>query len=200
MIAFISGTIHAVEDSSLIVVTGGVGYRLFCTGRLLSSVHIGEDIALHVYHHIRDDAQELFGVLDAADYRFLMLVLKVSGVGPKMALGMLSAFSTEQLMRAIVSQDVALLTSISGIGKKTAERIVLELKDASAELIGTGADVTGSEVGNGGFGSGDSGSVASALSGLGYRVDEIAAALAHVDTTLSSEEQLKAALYYLSQR
>ncbi len=200
MIAFISGTIQAVEDTSLIVVTGGVGYRLFCTSRLLSGVHVGEDIALHVYHHIRDDAQELFGVSDAADYRFLMLVLKVSGVGPKMALGMLSSFSTEQLMRAIVSQDVSLLTSISGIGKKTAERIVLELKDASAELIGTGGMDAASDLGNGGFGSGDSGGVASALSGLGYRVDEIAGALAQIDTTLSAEGQLKAALHYLAQR
>lgn len=198
MIAFIQGTIHAVEESSLVVVTGGVGYRLFCTSRLLSGVHVGEDIALHVYHHIRDDAQELFGVSDAADYRFLMLVLKVSGVGPKMALAMLSAFSTDQLMRAIASQDLALLTSISGVGKKTAERIVLELKDASAALIGSGDGGASSEVG--GEMSTDSSSVASALTGLGYRVDEVAAALSHIDTTVSSEEQLKAALYYLAQR
>ncbi len=198
MIAFIRGTIQAVEESSLIVVTAGLGYRLFCTNRLLSSVHIGEEIELHIYHHIRDDAQELFGVTDAADYRFLMMVLKVSGVGPKMALGMLSAFSTDQLMRAIVSQDVALLTSISGIGKKTAERIVLELKDALAALIGSGDGGVLPEVGS--EMSTDSSSVASALTGLGYRVDEVAAALSHIDTTVSSEEQLKAALYYLAQR
>lgn len=198
MIAFIRGTIQAIEESSLIVVTAGLGYRLFCTNRLLLSVHVGEEIELHIYHHIRDDAQELFGVTDAADYRFLMMVLKVSGVGPKMALGMLSAFSTDQLMRAIVSQDVALLTSISGIGKKTAERIVLELKDASAALIGLGDGGVPSEVGS--EMSTDSSSVASALTGLGYRVDEVAAALSHIDTTVSSEEQLKAALYYLAQR
>ncbi len=197
MIAFIQGTIHAVEESSLVVVTGGLGYRLFCTGRLLSSVHVGQDIELHIYHHIRDDAQELFGVADSAEYRFLMLVLKVSGVGPKMALAMLSAFSADQLMRAIVSQDIALLTSISGVGKKTAERIVLELKDASAAFVG-GGDTA--QAGTDAAALDDSSSVASALSGLGYRVDEVASALAHIDTTESSEQQLKAALHYLAQR
>ncbi len=188
MIAFLTGTIHSIDELSIILLVNGIGYRVYCPSTTISDIHLGENIELYIHHHIRDDAQELFGVRGQDEHQFLQLVLKVSGVGPKMALTMLSQFTPAQLYNAVMSQDVALLTSISGIGKKTAERIVLELKDSTVAIFSAGTAPAAAVVP-----SADS-LVVSALQGLGYQQQEIQEVLARIDTTLEPEEQIRAAL------
>lgn len=130
MIAFVRGTAADMTENSVIVETaGGIGYEIYMTGTDLGRIHIGEQVKIHTYHQVREDAMLLFGFSSKDDLSMFKLLLCVNGVGPKAALGVLSAVSADELRFAILSDDVKTLSKAPGIGKKTAQKLILELKD-----------------------------------------------------------------------
>jgi Holliday junction DNA helicase RuvA len=189
MIGYLEGTVVHTSPTYIIVSVGGVGYKVFAVPSLLGTP-VGQPIKLFTYHKSSDDGQALFGLPTASSLDFFELLLTVSGVGPKIALSILSAGDIEVLQRAIAGQDTAFFSQMSGVGKKTAERIIVELKDKMGTLPG-GLGVSG---GNGGS------EIFNALSGLGYGPYEIRNIMGELNASLSTEEQLKQALKLLSAR
>lgn len=130
MIAFVRGTAADMTENSVIVETGsGIGYEIYMTGTELGRIHMGDKVKIHTYFQVREDAMLLFGFLSKDDLAMFKLLLCVNGVGPKAALGVLSAVSADELRFAILSDDVKTLSKAPGIGKKTAQKLILELKD-----------------------------------------------------------------------
>jgi Holliday junction DNA helicase RuvA len=135
MIAFLRGRLHDKQPNRVIVDVGGVGYEVHVP--LSTFYQIGEpgaDVALRVHLHVREDAMQLYGFLTELEQHLFTRLIAISGIGPKLAIVVLSGMETRELVAAVQRGDVARLTGIPGIGKKTAERIVLELKDRLAEL------------------------------------------------------------------
>lgn len=124
----------AVSDYVIIDVNG-VGYQVLIPTRLANHFSpLGKEVELYTYFHVKEDQLQLFGFLDYGDKEMFELLLSVGGIGPKLALGILSAVTREDLARAIVEEKISLLTKLPGIGKKTAQRLILELKDKIAKL------------------------------------------------------------------
>ncbi|PIQ60296.1 MAG: Holliday junction branch migration protein RuvA [Bacteroidetes bacterium CG12_big_fil_rev_8_21_14_0_65_60_17] len=137
MIAYISGTLALKKPTEAIIEAGGIGYRVFIpTSTFEALPATGKATRLTTYHAVRDDAEDLFGFASTAEYDVFSLMIGVSGVGPKLALAALSAMSPAEIQRRIVDGDHAMLTRIPGVGKKTAQRMVLELRDRMAALDG----------------------------------------------------------------
>lgn len=187
MIAFLRGTIKHKNLNSLILEVGDVGYQVFASDVFLNDLKVGSAAELYIHHHVREEADDLYGFKTPEDLELFELLLTVSGIGPKSALGVLSIASASDIKEAIIRGDANLLTKVSGIGKKTAERLVLELK--SKVVRSGGATIT---LGAGTLGGGDE---IDALMSLGYSLGEARAALALVDPQLSdSGERVKSAL------
>jgi Holliday junction DNA helicase RuvA len=129
MIAYIEGVILDIEEKSFIILSGSIGYRVFSTPSNLNGVKKGEKISLHTYLAVRENALDLYGFKEKEELSFFELLITISGIGPKSALSILGVTTTESLHSAIISGDTGYLTKVSGIGRKTAEKIVLELKD-----------------------------------------------------------------------
>lgn len=130
MIASLRGIVQFKLPDRLIVDVHGLGYEVFMPESALFTVpDEGHEVFLHIHTHIREDAFVLFGFFEAQEKQTFQVLLSVSGVGPKLALGVLSAISPAELAQAVASEDIGRLTHISGVGKKTAERLCLELKD-----------------------------------------------------------------------
>jgi Holliday junction DNA helicase RuvA len=134
MIGYISGSIISVQEKNIIVDTGGIGYKVFVTPTFIQTVSVGSEVSLWIYTAVREDTLDLFGFESLAIQEIFELLINVSGIGPKSALGILSVADTNSLIHAIKNENVAYLTQVSGIGKKTAEKIVLELKDKVEKL------------------------------------------------------------------
>jgi Holliday junction DNA helicase RuvA len=135
MIAFLVGIIAERIGATVLIDVGGVGYEVLCTRAARDKMVLGERAKVPVYTEVREDALRLFGFADSLERQVFLLLLKVKGVGPKTALDIISAIDKVGLLRSIGSQDVATLQGTRGIGKKTAERIVLELRDRVTEFV-----------------------------------------------------------------
>lgn len=130
MISFIRGKIVDSSETSLILENGGIGYEIFMTGASMEkALREKEEIKIHTYFHIREDAMQLYGFLTKDDLQIFRLLLGVNGIGPKAALGILAALSADELRFAVLSDDVKTISRAPGIGKKTAQKLILELKD-----------------------------------------------------------------------
>ena len=129
MIAFVRGIATDMTENSVIVETGGIGYEIYMTGEGLSQLHMGEEVKIHTYFQVREDAMQLYGFWHKDDLQVFRLLLSVNGIGPKAALGVLSGLSADELRFAVLSDDVKTLSRAPGIGKKTAQKLILELKD-----------------------------------------------------------------------
>ena len=130
MIAYLRGRLLAKHPNQVIVETGGVGYDVTISVPTFSAMPgVGSEVALHIYTHVREDALALYGFLHPAEKQLFEKLITVSGIGPKLAVTILSGMPADEMVRAIRVNDVAKLTRIPGIGKKTAERMVLELRD-----------------------------------------------------------------------
>lgn len=130
MIAHLRGKLLSKQPNQAIVEAGGVGYELTISIPTFSSLpEAGNEVSLHVHTHVREDALALFGFMRSQEKQLFEKLVSVSGIGPKLAITILSGMQTEQMVAAIRGNDIAQLTKIPGIGKKTAERMVLELKD-----------------------------------------------------------------------
>jgi len=136
VIAYLRGKVIEYGDEWVLLETqGGVGYKVFATGKTVENLkQQGSEARIHTYLSIKEDSWTLFGFNQREEKEFFELLLKVSGVGPKVALSILATLSLNQIQRAIGEGNVPLLTQIPGIGKKTAERIVLELKEKITSL------------------------------------------------------------------
>lgn len=136
MIGSIRGKIALKTEKFILVETGGVGYKISISPDTLSKTSkIGDDIFLFIHTHVREDALDLYGFLNLKELEFFEMLINVSGIGPKGALAILGIASIETLERAIGTGDTSYLTKISGIGKKTAEKIVIELRDKLSEKV-----------------------------------------------------------------
>ena len=201
MIGSIKGNVgYLGHDFCLIETAGGVGYRVFMPAAHLAQLALGAQVQVHTHTAVREDAILLYGFLSQEYYNLFELLLGVSGVGPKMALGILSAIKPEAFYLAVQSRDVKTLTKLPGIGKKTAERMLLELKDK----VGAANGEAGSDFGES-IASGGSGAVAEAmeaLASLGYSNSEIMPVLKQIPDAekLSGEEVLRQALKLFAKR
>jgi Holliday junction DNA helicase RuvA len=138
MIAHLRGRLLSKTPQSVVVETGGVGYEVAISIPAFTALPSeGNEVSLLIHTHVREDALLLFGFMNATEKRLFEKLLGISGIGPKLALTVLSGLPPERLIAAIHGQDHATLTRIPGVGKKTAERIVLELKDKLQELAPT---------------------------------------------------------------
>lgn len=130
MISFIRGQVVDSTENSVIVETAGIGYEIFMTGTAIEKAVRSEGkIKIYTYFHVREDAMQLFGFLSRDDLHMFRLLLGVNGIGPKAALGVLAGLTADELSFAILSDDVKTLSRAPGIGKKTAQKLILELKD-----------------------------------------------------------------------
>ncbi len=127
MISYIKGTIKLKESDYAIVVTGDIGYKVFVVERDLFKLQIGEVAEFFTYHYIREDDMRLYGFTSRRDQEMFELLFSVTGIGPKSAMGILNAATTDSIAAAIAASDTSLLTKVSGVGKRTAERVILEL-------------------------------------------------------------------------
>ena len=129
MIAFVRGTAVDMTENSVIVEAGGIGYEIYMTGTDLSQIHMGEEVKIHTYFNVREDTMQLYGFRSKDDLQMFKLLLGVNGVGPKAAVGVLAGITADELRFAILSDDVKTLSKAPGLGKKTAQKLILELKD-----------------------------------------------------------------------
>lgn len=153
MIAFLCGVVYEIGANFFVLDVAGVGYKIIASPPILSSIYIGQETRVHIHDHIREDAHDLFGFLGADDLALFERLLNVDGVGPKVAMTILSVGSAETVRKAIMAGDLETLTSVPGVGKKTAQKIILELK---GQLVEADAE------------SGDDIEVVQALQSLGY--------------------------------
>ncbi|WP_072525650.1 Holliday junction branch migration protein RuvA [Clostridium sp. Marseille-P3244] len=130
MITYVRGELAAIEEDRAVVDVGGVGYGVYMSGQALSLLpEPGNEVKLYTYLNVREDAMQLFGFLTRDDLEIFKLVIGVSGIGPKGGLNILSSLSPDELRFAVISGDAKTISSAPGIGKKTAEKLILELKD-----------------------------------------------------------------------
>lgn len=130
MISYIRGELAAIEEEKVIVDVNGVGYGIFMPVQSINLLPaVGEEVKLHTYMNVREDAIQLYGFLTRDDLQVFKLVIGVSGIGPKGGLGILSKLSADELRFAVMAHDVKTISSAPGIGKKTAEKLIIELKD-----------------------------------------------------------------------
>jgi Holliday junction DNA helicase RuvA len=181
VIARLRGKPVARTSEGLVLDVGGVGYLVAVTPSVRSD---GDEVTVHTYLHVREDALQLYGFADASERQLFVQLLSVNGVGPKVALAIVSGSPAAELRRAIVLEDIARFQAIPGIGKKTAERIVLELKEkiGGVELVeGTGGATTDSVA-------------REALIELGWTPLDADRALADTDPGAPPEERVRAVL------
>jgi holliday junction DNA helicase RuvA len=187
MIARLRGKPVARDADGLVLDVGGVGYRVYATPSAVRKSEGADEVVVETHLHVREDALQLFGFADPAERELFEQLLGVSGVGPKVALAIVSGYSPAELRRAIVREDAALFQTIPGIGKKTAERVVLELKERVAPLAAVAEAPH--------LGPGDGHIVArDALVELGYSPAEAEQRLADTDPDLPPAERVRQAL------
>ena len=199
MIASLHGKLIAKDTGVAVVECGGVGMKCSITGNTYSKLaQVGDEVFLYTYLSVREDALDLYGFYSEQELNAFKLVTGVNGVGPKMGLAILSQFDVDRLMFYIAGADAKALTAASGVGLKTAQRIVLELKDkvgavaGTSENIGAVASVSGSTPGS------SVSEAVEALVALGYGKSEASLAVSRLDTTLAVDELIKQALRTLA--
>ncbi|HKH31017.1 MAG TPA: Holliday junction branch migration protein RuvA [Gaiellaceae bacterium] len=186
MIARLTGRPAGVRGEALVLDVGGVGYLVMATQSALRRAQGAEEVSVEVYTHVREDALQLYGFAEPAERELFEHLLSVSGVGPKVALAIVSGSTPSDLRRAIVLEDISRFVAIPGIGKKTAQRVVLELREklgaeAAADVESRGGAVPELVARD-------------ALVELGFSVVEAEQALADVDPELQPEERVRCAL------
>jgi Holliday junction DNA helicase RuvA len=194
VIASVRGTLVRVDGERAVIEVGGLGLDILASGRTLGSLvpHVGGEVRLHTYLNVREDALQLFGFRDEGERTFFLWLTAVSGVGPKVALAVLSGYPVAELELAVARDDVKKFESIPGIGKKLAQRLVVELKDKVGELppVGGGdAGVTAVSTATDGFIL-----ARSALQNLGLTLREAEEALRGAPGDASLEDLVKFAL------
>jgi len=186
VISRLRGTPVTWDAEGLVLDVNGVGYRLHATPSAIRQAQGATEVVLETHLHVREDAMQLYGFADTCERALFEQLLSVSGVGPKVALAIVSGYSPAELRRAIAHEDSALFETIPGIGRKTAQRVVLELKEKVAPLVAVSG--TGGEDPDGHVVARD------ALVELGYSAAEAEKRLADNDPSLPAAERVRQAL------
>lgn len=203
MVSYIRGEIIDIEDDLLVVEANQIGYNIRISSQTATNLPgIGQDIKIHTYMHVREDAINLFGFITKDDLNMFKLLIGVSGIGPKGALGVLSALSADDIRFAVLSDDVKAISKAPGIGTKTAQRLIIELKDklkledAFEQRLENNQTAACSTNGK----NDPKNEAILALTSLGYSNSEALRAIKEVDITpdLDCEAILKAALKKLT--
>ena len=195
MFYYVNGTVAEIEAGLAVIDCSGVGYACATTNYTLSQLKKGERAKLYTYLNVREDAMEMFGFASQSELRSFKMLIGVSGVGPKAALSILSSTTPQQLSMAVVMGDEKALTAAPGIGKKIAQRIILELKDKLAKEQASFGPDTGGSVPLTVLPNDKAKEAGAALAVLGYSGSEVAAALKGIDIdTLPLEEIIRQAL------
>jgi Holliday junction DNA helicase RuvA len=192
MIASLRGIPTEIANRNIILEVNNIGYNVFLTDDAIHSIKVGTEVFLYTYNVIREDANDLYGFISKKERDFFQLLIGISGIGPKSALNIMSLVSSDTLVSAIRSGSTAHLVKVSGIGKKTAEKIVLELKDKLAPFAVSHDSAYSAEM------SSDMDAI-EALKALGYGPEEARDALKNIDKSITTTNQkIKAALKMLS--
>jgi Holliday junction DNA helicase RuvA len=191
MISSISGTVKSTAINSIVVEVGGIGVLLQVPARVVSQMQVGKLVSFHTYLIVREDALTLYGFTEIVDREFFELLLSVTGIGPKVAQSILASSEAVTIATAIVTGNLKSLESTPGLGKKGAQRLVLELKDKAANFAGNGTNLNLSITNQ----------VENALQGLGYSVKEAAAMISQIPAgekidNLDAAQILKLALKF----
>ncbi len=193
MFAYLRGVLEQIDENYIVVDVGGVGYKIYTPAATIQRLpQLHKEVKVYTYSHIREDAFDIYGFIDKEQLSMFELVISVSGVGPKVGLGILSSISSTDFALAVVSSDVKTITRAPGIGKKLAERIILELKDkiAAEELTAFGGK-DGIDFAGGSY----SNEAVDALVVLGYSAVDAARAVQRVRVEgMGVEEVIKLAL------
>ncbi|MDA2954456.1 MAG: Holliday junction branch migration protein RuvA [Actinomycetota bacterium] len=193
MIGSLRGTVlERTSNSTVLVETNGIGYLVHVTPRTLGELEPTTTAFIYIHHHVREDAQTLYGFLDRDERRCFEILIATHGVGPTMAMTILATHSPRALIDIVAGSDIPALTLVSGVGKKTAERLLIELKSRLHLNI--------LEASNTLSGPSSVGDVRDALSGLGYSTEEIRDVLREMSVSNDSEMMLREALNMLGAR
>lgn len=187
MIAFLTGRVATRAANHALIEVGGIGYRLIMSTSSLAALPAeGDEVTVHTYLHVREDELTLYGFESETERELFEALIGVSGVGPKVALAVLSSLRPDALRTAIARDDVTLLSSVPGVGKKTAQRLLIDLKDKLGSP----------DVGSPGGGASTHAAIEArdALLSMGFTAAEAAAALRDVEPGASAEQMLRAAL------
>jgi len=188
MIARISGKLVEKHPLFGIVDVGGIGYKIFVTLPTLGQITVGEEVTLFTHLHIRENIQDLYGFIDREEQALFELLITISGIGPKSALGILNVSNPKSLKQAIASGETTNLTRVSGIGKKSAQKIILELKDKLGDVNSDDIAMVQDEV-----------DTMEALSSLGYGEKEVREVLQKVSKDIvGPQDRIKEALKLLN--
>jgi Holliday junction DNA helicase RuvA len=192
MIAYLEGTIIHINEKFFIINTNGTGYKVFVTGDTIASQKLNNKVTFWIYTAVRENSIDLYGFNNTDELSFFELLLDVSGIGPKSALSILGISSIDTLRKAIATGDTSYLNKVSGIGKKTAEKIVIELRDKLIIFKGENGEPNGLR---------DEGDVIEALKALGYSQNEAREAVKQLDPEIvGTNEKIKHALKILGNR
>ena len=198
MIGFLRGQVAALKTDYCLLDVNGVGYRVFVAGSTRNKLRLKEEAQLFTYMNVYQDGITLYGFASEEEYDIFQLLIGVSGIGPKVALGILSAITVESLCKAIQNKQATVLTKLPGIGKKSAERLILELKDKVAFAAADDVEEILTLDMEGPLGDDMMSEAQAALIALGYSQAEIAPVLKKATKCKSTEEVIKLALKQLN--
>ena len=190
MIAHIRGKVEEKFSSSLIIDVHGVGYEITVPAPDFDNTSLGEERKFYTYHSIRENAEELYGFSSLAAKKIFELLISVQGIGPKAAIAILSLAEAEEVRNAIANADSAFISKAAGVGKKSAERVIVDLSDK----VGIPSHYGASNLRPGLGTAPEQDEALDALIALGFPLKEATAALENVDSTLPTEERIKLAL------
>lgn len=202
MISYIRGELVALEEDKVIVDVGGVGYGIFMSGQAMGRLPaVGSEVKIHTYLNVKEDAMQLYGFLTRDALAVFKLLIGVSGIGPKGGLGILAQLTPDELRFAVMSKDVKAISAAPGIGKKTAEKLIVELKDKLKieDVLDHQVEAAGSSETENVNAQGMQADAVQALTALGYGSTEALQAVRKVemDERTTVEDLLKGALKYL---
>ena len=184
----VRGKLIHMDSSTAVVECGGVGYNCQTTMNTLKNLRLGDEVTLYTYLNVREDAMELFGFSAKTELDTFKTLISVSGVGPKAGLAVLSELSPEQVAMAIATDDIKTITRAPGIGKKIAQRIVLELKDKLAKAVSADNSLSAVSASAASAASGNIPKALEALGVLGYTPADVSGVLATLDNSLPVEQ------------
>ncbi len=200
MISFVKGPVAEMTEDSVVIECGNVGYEIFIPLSVFEKLPgVGREVKLYTYFQVREDAMCLYGFLSRQDLKMFKQLISVNGIGPKGALGILSSMDPDDLKRAVISGDAKTISKAPGVGAKTAQRIILDLKDKidMADVIPASFKEAGNLIPKE---DGVTGEAIDALTALGYSPAEAGRAVRQVEVTdtMSVEDVLKASLKHLA--
>ena len=195
MFAYIKGSLEIKSTNYIVIEAGGIGYKIYMSPKSIGTIgNVGENVKVHTHYHVREDDISLYGFNTEEELRMFEILISVSGVGVKSALTMLSDISPASFAMAVINDDVTRLTKVPGVGKKTAQRLILELKDKLKSEDISGEEISKTDIKEDKI---DNDAII-ALKVLGYNKKEIEQALEKIDIRdLTVEDTIKTALKYL---